>query len=451
MARVKISEYTAKTILTLELGLSWQGLSTTTSTDKKSIAAFFGEKKLVIKVDQGVKKRGKQGLVKVNIIAEDCMKFTQEKAKLGYSQFLIEEFISHKPEEEHYLSLERVREGMRVLYSEKGGIEVEENWNNVKEIIVARSEDDPTLPTASLGASERERERQETKQMEMKSSHPSSSVFLVSLHDFIENIIKIMDEHHFSFLEINPLVIQAGAKPAFLDCAVLIDDAGLTTLSVVHSPLSGHNPYGSTDVVVVASEHSAEKRVRELDATTPASLKLKIINPDGNIWMLLSGGGASLVLADEVADLGYGKELANYGEYSGSPSTEDTYLYARTIINAMLDSKAEKKVLIIAGGVANFTDVAKTFKGIILALSEVTGKMQKQGIKVYVRKGGPNQDRGLALMKDFLEKNKILGFVAGPEMVLTEIVKKAIRNLAVSFPTSIVGNLGIPGFPPARE
>ena len=119
--------------------------------------------------------------------------------------------------------------------------------------------------------------------------------------------------------------------------------------------------------------------------------------------MLLSGGGASIVLADEVANLGYGKLLANYGEYSGNPSAEETYIYAKNILTLILKSESENKVLIIAGGVANFTDIRVTFNGLIKALEEFKSELNKQNLKIFVRRGGPFQKEGLSKMEIFLK------------------------------------------------
>lgn len=90
---------------------------------------------------------------------------------------------------------------------------------------------------------------------------------------------------------------------------------------------------------------------------------------------MVAGGGASVVYADTISDLGYGNELANYGEYSGDPNESLTYEYAKTILDLMckrisfiindshlLDPRKEGKILIIGGGIANFTNVAETFK-----------------------------------------------------------------------------------------
>lgn len=52
------------------------------------------------------------------------------------------------------------------------------------------------------------------------------------------------------------------------------------------------------------------------------------------------------------------------GEYSGAPNEQQTYDYARTILKLMTRFKDPRgKVLIVGGGIANFTDVAATFKG----------------------------------------------------------------------------------------
>lgn len=37
---------------------------------------------------------------------------------------------------------------------------------------------------------------------------------------------------------------------------------------------------------------------------------------------MVAGGGASVIYADTVGDLGYAEELGNYAEYSGAPNTQ---------------------------------------------------------------------------------------------------------------------------------
>lgn len=47
----------------------------------------------------------------------------------------------------------------------------------------------------------------------------------------------------------------------------------------------------------------------------------------------------SLLPSDTICDLGGVNELANYGEYSGAPSEQQTYDYAKTILSLMTREK----------------------------------------------------------------------------------------------------------------
>ena len=85
---------------------------------------------------------------------------------------------------------------------------------------------------------------------------------------------------------------------------------------------------------------------------------------------MVAGGGASVIYADTIVALGSVSELANYGEYSGGPNETQTFEYAKTIIDLMCKHPhPDGKIFIIGGGIANFTNVADTFKGMIILIS----------------------------------------------------------------------------------
>ena len=50
---------------------------------------------------------------------------------------------------------------------------------------------------------------------------------------------------------------------------------------------------------------------------------------------MVAGGGASVIYSDTICALGGSEELANYGEYSGAPSEQQTYDYAKTLLSLM--------------------------------------------------------------------------------------------------------------------
>ena len=70
--------------------------------------------------------------------------------------------------------------------------------------------------------------------------------------------------------------------------------------------------------------NEAKEIQKSLDKNSGASLKLNILNPHGRLWTMVAGGGASVIYSDTVSDMGFAKELANYGEYSGNPKEDET-------------------------------------------------------------------------------------------------------------------------------
>ena len=159
--------------------------------------------------------------------------------------------------------------------------------------------------------------------------------------------------------------------------------------------------------------------------------KLKILNRNGRIWTMVAGGGASVIYTDTIVDLGYGNELGNYGEYSGNPSREHTEIYAQTIIDlitAKPDPEGREKYLIIGGGIANFTDVKATFQGIVNAIRRSADKLKKAKVRIYVRRGGPNEKQGLELMKQVGEETGVPIEVYDRYTHMTRVVSLAIKN-----------------------
>ncbi len=150
---------------------------------------------------------------------------------------------------------------------------------------------------------------------------------------------------------------------------------------------------------------------------------------------MVAGGGASVIYSDTICDLGGASELANYGEYSGAPSEQQTYEYAKTILNLMTKEKnPDGKVLLIGGGIANFTNVAATFKGIFKALQEMNQKIIDNNITIYVRRGGPNYQEGLRVMKEVGQQLNIPIHVFGPETHMTAIVGMALSKRDIPLP-----------------
>lgn len=371
MARVKLSEQRAKSLL-LD---AYAGVSLFEDSLRDDVKKLDDSKSYVIKVDQGVKKRGKQGLLKLNVEKSNAEAIALELFSRGYSRCLAEPMFEHSDDEEQYVSFERTREGIVVMHSKHGGVDVESENNTIKTYPL----DDAPLPS-----------------------------------EWLKHIASVMNREHMSFVEINPLIVR-DKKCYLLDAAVLVDSAG-----------EFESSWDEDDVVEQKTMTPSEAAVASLNENSPAAFTFRLLNPDGAIWLLLSGGGASITIADEAMNQGKADLIGNYGEYSGGPTSEETYLYTRAVLQQAIAANAPRKALVIAGGVANFTDVKKTFTGLIQALKEVVDQLREQNVKVYVRRGGPNEKEGLAMMQQFLQENELYGSVHGSDIVLTDVVNEAL-------------------------
>lgn len=388
MSRNKLSEYRSKNIVNDVLEIPYVGWSISTS-DIKQVSTISGFGSYVVKVDQAVKKRFKNGLVALNVKQGDIQKTITSYIKKGYEHFIVEPYVTHDSSDERYISFQRDRSGIIVSASANGGVDIEDNAATIESTLLS------------------------VKTVEKLSKQTGLSV--AALLGFQNTF----NELHLSLLEINPYIIKDG-NVMILDAAIEVDSAAAHLVK----------EWSESDLRYSAINHTSEElAIRMLNDESSASFNLSVLNKEGSIFLLLSGGGASVVIADEIYSLGLGDEIANYGEYSGNPTRHETYLYTNQVLNLVVNSKAENKVVFIGGAVANFTDIATTFNGVIDALHEKANKLAKSNVKVFVRRGGPREKEGLKRMEEVLREMNILGGVYDPSVSISSAVKKLIEGL----------------------
>jgi len=375
---------------------------------------WLKKERVVVKPDQLIKRRGKSGLILINATWDDAVKWISErrgkpltigKATGILEYFIVEPFIPHKAEDEYYIAITSNREGDTIMFHHRGGVDVGDIDAKAKrlQVPIGTYPSSSEIERALLGELPEERKK--------------------ILAGFIEGLFKFYADLHYAYLEINPVVVVAD-RVYPLDLAAKLDDTAEFECGKKWGEIEFPAPFGRVPT-------PEEKFIEELDSKTGASLKLTVLNPDGRIWTMVAGGGASVIFADTITDLGYMDEMANYGEYSGDPNEEFTYLYARTIIDLMTrkkDPKGRSKILLIGGGIANFTDVANTFRGIIRALKEYKDRLIETNVKIYVRRGGPNYKEGLKNMRELGETLGVPIEVYGPETHMTRIVRLALEE-----------------------
>ncbi len=240
------------------------------------------------------------------------------------------------------------------------------------------------------------------------------------LAGFIVALIKLFRDLNFVYMEINPLVMTDDGRITPLDMAGKIDETAHFLNGTQWGQIEFPAPFGR-------AEFPEESFIKKLDQSSGSSLKLTILNQFGRVWTMVAGGGASVVYADTISDLGFGNELANYGEYSGAPTLQETYDYARTVFSLMCRHKDPRgKILIVGGGIANFTDVAATFTGIQKAMKQYKEELLEAKVQIWVRRAGPNYQEGLKNMRQTADDLGLPVHLYGPETHITAVVPLAL-------------------------
>ncbi|XP_076843218.1 ATP-citrate synthase isoform X2 [Brachyhypopomus gauderio] len=421
MSAKAISEQTGKEFLYKHICTSaavqnrFRYASVTAETDWEQLThdhPWLLTERLVVKPDQLIKRRGKLGLVGVDLDLQGVQDWLKPrlmreamvgKAKGVLKKFLVEPFVAHSQDEEFYVCIFATREGDYVLFHHEGGVDV----GNV----------DVKAQRLLVGVDEKLTE--DAVAMQLLPHVPDGKKGVLA--SFMVGLFNLYEDLYFTYLEINPLVVtQEGVY--ILDMAAKIDATADFICKTKWGDVEFPPPFGR-------EAYPEEAYIADLDAKSGASLKLTILNPRGRIWTMVAGGGASVVYSDTICDLGGVDELANYGEYSGAPSEQQTYDYARTILSLMTREKhPEGKVLIIGGSIANFTNVAATFKGIVRAIKDYQGPLKEHEVSIFVRRGGPNYQEGLRVMGEVGKTTGIPIHVFGTETHMTAIVGMALGH-----------------------
>ncbi|KAL4401301.1 ATP citrate lyase subunit 1 [Malassezia pachydermatis] len=347
------------------------------------------------------------------------------------TNFIVEPFCPHPANTEFYVCINSAREGDYILFTHEGGVDVGDVDAKAKRLLIPA---DPAEPFPARA------QWTETLLAEVPAAKKEI------LTDFLVRLYSVYVDLHFAYLEINPLVVTDDNQIHYLDMAAKLDQ----TADYLCGPkwAIARDPSVYSDRAPATSTQQGEDRgppmvwpapfgreltkeeayISKLDAGTGASLKLTVLNAKGRIWTMVAGGGASVVYSDAIAAHGFAHELANYGEYSGAPTETQTFEYAKTLLDLMTrgEPREDGKLLIIGGGIANFTNVAATFSGIIRALKLYKLALIKHNVRIFVRRGGPNYQEGLRAMRLLGEELGVPIKVFGPDTHITDIVPLAL-------------------------
>jgi ATP citrate (pro-S)-lyase len=372
MPYIKLSEYTAKKIYSSD----WD-IQKITRDDIGSDHISGNPGKYILKVDEFVKRRGKKGLIRKDIQTnEEIDQFLAEKKE--YSNFVLEAQIGVVYEK--YFCIYMKNGKKQYIFHHQGGVDCDPNIGGI-----------------------------------LADSISGLGIILPGIGPILEKLEVMFDQIDANYLEVNPLVMDSAGNWIPVDFAVKVDSCGLLFWDRKHLSYMD-------DRKESAGSDPTEAKIRKLDESSGASLKFKKLNKDGNILTLIAGGGASVLFTDAIVNRGMAGNLYNYGEYSGNPSFDETYAYCSLIFEDWLLNNAKDRILIIGGGISNFTDVAQTFKGIIRAIEDSRVSFLEKGVRVFVRRGGVNEAAGLKMIREKLELWGIPIVVKGTEYPITQII-----------------------------
>ncbi len=138
----------------------------------------------------------------------------------------------------------------------------------------------------------------------------------------------------------------------------------------------------------------------------------------GDIAILASGGGASLVNLDAL--MKHGGRPANYTEYSGNPPAA---VVEELIIKVL--SRPGLKGCWVIGGTANFTDIYETMLGFVQGLRNIH---PQPTYPIVIRRDGPRRKEAFDMLRE-VKKNEGYDFhLYGPEIPMSESAKIMVER-----------------------
>ena len=361
-----------------------------------SANAWLSKERLVAKAHEAIGSRMKLGLVKVDLDIKGARSAAkkilgQTVGTMTISQAIISEMVPH--EVEYYLAVKSTREGADILMANFGGIEVESRWSEIKRTTVEIGE----VPTSEA--------------LEKLAKEAGFKGDLIGkMAQFARKLFECYSQEDGQYLEINPLSVTKDGELIALDMVTMLDaDARFR-----------HPDWNFTFASEFGRPYTEpEREIMEIDTRIKGSVKFIEI-PGGSIALLPAGGGASVYYADAIVS--QGGKIANYSEYSGDPPD-----WAVEALTERVCSLPGLKHVIVGGAIANFTNVKKTFAGIIAGFRNVRAKGKLKNVHIWVRRGGPYEKEGLEAMRA-LEQDGFKIHVYDRYTPLTDIVDYAIKE-----------------------
>jgi succinyl-CoA synthetase beta subunit len=221
---------------------------------------------------------------------------------------------------------------------------------------------------------------------------------LLGLSNIFSLLSDIFIENDATIAEINPLAQTKDGKRVALDCHLEIDDDALFR----NKKIAQKNK--EPDRITGKEKQSDfERRAVDIDNIDQKGVAGRLIEFDGNLGLIIGGGGASLTAFDAVQR--HGGQPANYCEIGGNPSVSKT----KELTKHILSKPGVEKIAVIMNVVSN-TRVDLMARGVIkgilesgkdpretLAVFRIPGAWEQEGFKILSKYGVDYCDRTISI------------------------------------------------------
>ena len=361
-----IHEYQAKQLLS-KFGVNIPPGEVVYQThEAENILSWLNEDKIVVKAQVHAGGRGKAGGVKVCEGDDEVVKTVDQMIGMNIvtpqtnengktvNRVYLEKAYNIQKEFYFCITVDRETGGNTIVYSKKGGVNIEEVAEKTpKEIYKLKISPGGDLLT----------------------HHARTIVYNLGLsgktaksaQKNILSIYKAFTSLDAALIEVNPFAVVENGEVVILDCKASFDDNAL---------------YRQRQVAEMKDENEYDPL--ELEA---ARHDLNYVKLDGNIGCLVNGAGLAMATMDIIKF--HGEEPANFLDVGGGASVEQVTQAFKMILS---DQNVKAILVNIFGGIMKCDTIAD---GIIIAAKEV-------GIKVplVVRLEGTNVELGKKILEE---------------------------------------------------
>ena len=381
---MRLFEFEAKTLL------KDYGISVPTGKIAHSLGEVWVERPSVLKAQipaGGRKKAGGVSFVKNQDEAVREASRIFEMAIRGYpvKDILIEDQISIQKEFFLAVTYDSAARSAIVIFSPEGGIDIEELAKTHPHRIVTERF---SLRKGFYGF--------QARNICIAAGIKGKEILDVSA--IVQRMVQLFMDCDATIVEINPLAVATSGEYFACDAHIDIEDEALYRQRKLEERF-GLKKRGSG----ARKQTDFEKKAQEIDGLDHRGVAGRVIEFDGDLGLIIGGGGASLTTFDAVRK--NGGLPANYCEIGGNPSV----LKVKELTKHLLLKPGVKKIAVIMNVVSN-TRVDLVARGVIkgileagkdpaqtIAVFRIPGAWEEEGFKILDRYGVDYFDRNVSI------------------------------------------------------